>query len=192
MADAIDLDLPPESIQREKSIGMWYEGSALRVRGHLRDRYTDPARAETVLHEYRLDLWVDRESMIVDDVRIEPIHLPYGECFQAPGNIDRLVGLKLRPGFTAEALERLQGEAGCTHMNSLISDLSIASLFHGYITMRAYEREHKGIPVMPADDHRTGICAGWRAGGALATWMESGRGIAPSPIYPTTMDRADP
>jgi hypothetical protein len=45
---------------------------------------------------------------------------------------------------------------------------------------------------MPPDDHRTGICAGWQAGGALATWMESGRGIAPSHIYPTTMRRTDP
>ncbi|MBV8952195.1 MAG: DUF2889 domain-containing protein, partial [Actinobacteria bacterium] len=108
----IDLGLPPESIQREKSVGMWYEGGTLRVRGHLRDRYTDPERQETLLHEYRLDLWVDHETMIVSDARIEPVHLPYAECFQAPGNIGLLVGLKLRPGFTAEALERLQGEAG--------------------------------------------------------------------------------
>jgi hypothetical protein len=192
VSPAIDLGLPPESIQREKSVGMWYEASTLRVRGHLRDRYTDPDRAETVLHEYRLDLWVDRDTMIVHDARIEPIHLPYGECFRAPENIDRLIGLKLRPGFTADALARLQGEAGCTHMNSLISDLSIASLFHGYITLRAYEREHGTTPVMPPDDHRTGICAGWQAGGALAAWMESGRGIAPSHIYPTTMRRTDP
>lgn len=189
---SIDLELPPESIQREKSVGMWYEGETLCVRAHLRDRYTDPHRDETVLHEYRLDLRVDRETMIVRDARIEPIHLPYGDCFAAPQNIDRLVGLKLRPGFTAEALERLQGEAGCTHMNSLISDLSIASLFHGYISLRAYEREHGATPDMPPDDHRTGICAGWRAGGELATWMESGRGIAPSPIYPTTVRRSDP
>ena len=38
---------------------------------------------------------------------------------------------------------------------------------------------------MPASDERTGICAGWQAGGVLATWMEDGPGIAPSPIYPT-------
>ena len=184
---AIDLDLPPESMQREKAVGFWFEGDVLRVRAHLRDTYTDPDRDALVLHEYRVELAVDRTSMIVTDARADPIHLPYAECFDAPANIGRLVGLRLRPGFTNEALDRLQGEAGCTHLGSLISDLSIASLFHGYITLRAHEREDGRIPVMPADDHRTGICAGWRRGGALATWMESGRGIAPSPIYPGTM-----
>lgn len=183
----MDLDLPPESIQREKSVGMWFDGPTLRVRAHLRDRYLDPDRAETVLHEYRLELVVERETMTVTHASIDPVHLPYAECFAAPGNVDRLVGLLLRPGFTADALARLQGEAGCTHMNSLISDLSVASLFNGYITLREYEREHGSTPSMPADTHRTGICAGWRAGGALATWMEGGRGIAPSPIYPSTV-----
>jgi hypothetical protein len=37
---------------------------------------------------------------------------------------------------------------------------------------------------LPASDERTGICAGWQAGVALATWMEDGPGIAPSPTYP--------
>ena len=186
---AIDLDLPPESMQREKAVGFWFDDGLLRVRAHLRDTYTDPDRDELVLHEYRVDLAVDRASMLVTGARADPIHLPYSECFDAPANIGRLVGLRLGPGFTNEALERLQGELGCTHLGSLVSDLSIASLFHGYIALRAHEREHDRIPVMPADDRRTGICAGWRRGGALATWMESGRGIAPSHIYPSTVRR---
>jgi hypothetical protein len=87
--------------------------------------------------------------------------------------------------FTGEALRRLGGEAGCTHRNSLISDPAIAGLFHGYLRVREQTRERGVLPVLPASDERTGICAGWRAGGTLATWMEQGRGIAPSRIYPT-------
>jgi hypothetical protein len=139
------------------------------------------------LHEYRLDLFVDEQTMEVVDVDIEAMSLPYAECHAAPANIDRLIGLKLASGFTAQALARLEGEAGCTHLNSLISDLSIAGLFHGYIGIRRYERENAGLPQIPASDQRTGICAGWRAGGALAEWMETGRGIAPSKIYPTSL-----
>jgi hypothetical protein len=187
----IDLGLPPESMQREKAVGFWFDGDVLRVRAHLRDTYTGPDRDDLVLHEYRVELAVDRTSMLVTDGRAEPVHLPYSECFDAPANIGRLVGLRLGPGFTNEALDRLPGELGCTHLGSLVSDLSIASLFQGYIAVRAHEREHGRIPVIPADDRRTGICAGWRRGGALATWMESGRGIAPSPIYPSTVRRDD-
>ena len=192
MVEPLRLDLPPESIQRQKSVGLWYEDdTSLRVRAELRDAYAEPDTSETVLHHYRLDLWVDLESMEVRRVEVEPVALPYDDCFEAPQYVQRLVGLKLERGFTGEALARLQGECGCTHLSSLISDLSIAGLFHGYIRVRAYAREHCDIPTLPATDERTGICAGWRAGGELATWMEEGRGIAPSRIYPLPERRPD-
>jgi len=181
----IDLELPVDSMQRHKAVGLWYEGDVLRVRAHLRDSYTEPDSSVLVLHEYRLDLWVDLATMVVSAVEVTPMHLPYGECFDAAPNVERLVGLRLERGFTAEALQRLGGEVGCTHLNSLISDLSIAGLFHGYLRVRDQTRQHGTLPVMPASDERTGICAGWQAGGVLATWMEDGRGIAPSHIYPT-------
>lgn len=172
-------------MQRHKAVGLWYEDDGLRVRAHLRDAYTDPDSSVLVLHEYRLDLWVDLATMVVTAIEVSPIHLPYGECFDAAPNVERLVGMRLERGFTPEALRRLGGEVGCTHLNSLISDLSIAGLFHGYLRVREQTRQHGTLPVMPASDERTGICAGWQAGGVLATWMENGRGIGPSHIYPT-------
>ena len=36
------LELPAGSIERQKAVGLWYEDDTLRVRGHLRDRYTEP------------------------------------------------------------------------------------------------------------------------------------------------------
>jgi hypothetical protein len=126
--------------------------------------------------------------MVVTRIEVVPIHLPYAECFDAAPNAQQLVGLRLERGFTGEALRRLGGEAGCSHLNSLISDLAIAGLFHGYLRVREQTRQHGTVPVPPASDERTGVCTGWRAGGTLATWMEAGRGIAPSPIYPTGRD----
>lgn len=180
------LDLPPESIERQKAVGLWYEGDELRVRGRLRDRYAEPDGGHTVLHEYRLELWVALATMEVTRIEVVADALPYGECFDAPAFVQRLVGLKLARGFTGEALARLGGECSCTHLNSLISDLAIAGLFHGYVGLRGYTREHGNLPEIPPDDTRTGICSGWREGGALATSMADGRGIAPSHIYPVT------
>ncbi len=182
---SLDLDLPVDAMQRHKTVGLWYEDDVLRVRAHLRDSYTEPDSSLLVLHEYRLDLWVELATMVVTEITVTPIHLPYGECFDAALNVERLVGLRLERGFTGEAMQRLGGEIGCTHLNSLISDLSIAGLFHGYLRVREQARQHRMLPVMPASDERTGICAGWRNGGTLATWMADGRGIAPSHIYPT-------
>lgn len=182
------LDLPPESIERQKAVGLWYEGDHLRVRGHLRDRYAEPAGDHTVMHEYRLEMWVSLATMEVTRVEIDAVALPYDECFDAPAFVQRLVGLRLVRGFTGEALARLGGECSCTHLNALISDLAIAGLFHGYLGVREHTREHGSLPEMPANDERTGICSGWRAGGQLATWMADGKGIAPSHIYPIGLE----
>lgn len=184
------LDLPPESIERHKAVGLWYEDTTLRVRAHLRDAYTGPAGTADdvmVLHEYQLDLWVDETTHEITKIEVVPLNLPYEECFDAPGFLQRLVGLQLVRGFTGQALALLEAEAGCTHLNSLISDLAIAGLFSGYVRLQEQARETGSLPVLPASDERTGVCTGWRAGGTLATWMESGKGIAPSRIYPTVV-----
>ncbi len=182
------LDLPPESIERQKAVGLWYEGDTLRVRAHLRDAYTGPAGTDDdvmVLHEYRLELWIDGTTQEITKVEVVPLNLPYEECFDAPGFVQQLVGLRLERGFTGKALALLEAEAGCTHLNSLISDLAIAGLFCGYVRLQEQARTTGALPMIPASDERTGVCTGWRAGGTLATWMESGKGIAPSRIYPT-------
>jgi hypothetical protein len=190
--EAIDLELPVDALQRTKVVGLWYEDETLRVRAHLRDAYTEPDGSALVLHEYRLDLSVELATMVATAVAVEPIHLPYGECFDAAPEAQRLVGLRLERGFTGEALRRLGGALGCTHLNSLIGDLAIAGLFHGYLRVRSQTRAGAGLPVMPASAERTGICSGWRAGGTLATWMEQGRGIALSHIYPTEAGLGSP
>ena len=187
------LDLPPESIERHKAVGLWYEDTTLRVRAHLRDAYTGPSTDNTpgsgdvtVLHEYQLDLWVDEGTHEITRIEVVALNLPYEECFDAPGFVQRLVGLRLVRGFTGQALALLEAEAGCTHLTSLISDLAIAGLFCGYVRLQEQIRQTGALPPIPASKERTGVCAGWRAGGTLATWMESGKGIAPSRIYPTS------
>jgi hypothetical protein len=193
------LDLPPESIERHKAVGLWYEGDTLRVRAHLRDAYTGPADPDPdhddddevmVLHEYQLELWIDGTTHEITKIEVVPLDLPYEECFDAPGFVQQLVGLRLERGFTGKALALLEAEAGCTHLNSLISDLAIAGLFCGYVRLQEVARTTGELPVLPASDERTGVCTGWRAGGTLATWMESGKGIAPSRIYPTVKPHA--
>jgi hypothetical protein len=102
----VDLELPVDALQRHQAVGLWYDDDLSRVRAHRRDAYTEPDAAVLVLHEYRLDVWVDVATMVVSAVDVTPIHLPYREGFDAAPNVDRLVGLRLERGFTAEALRR--------------------------------------------------------------------------------------
>ena len=183
----MDLGIPGDSVQRDKSIGLWFEGDALRVRAELRDQFREPDGTAMALHHYRIELDVERATLVVRDAVATPLALPYDGCLAAAPNLARLVGLRLVAGFTDEARQRLAGEAGCTHLTSLVSDLSIAGLFQGYIAVRDYERQHGALPKIPASASRTGVCAGWAAGGPVAIAMETGAGIAPTHIYPSSV-----
>lgn len=177
--------LPRDSIERTKTVGFWIEGDALHVRARLHDRFNDargPDR-DLDLHRYEVELVVSLPTMEVTSIEVTPAALPYEECFGAPPNAQALVGERITPGFGVRAREKLSGELGCTHLHSLLGDLPVVNLLKGYILIRRTMREGGRLQI-PANGRLTGICSGWRAGGTLATWMESGRGVAPSHIYP--------
>ena len=73
---------------------------------------------------------------------------PFRACPQITPNFQRLVGLKIAPGFNREVKQRLGGIQGCTHLVDLIGPLSTTA-FQTIIPMLAKRR---GLPPMPAAD----------------------------------------
>jgi hypothetical protein len=75
MADMPYVDRPElqEIFADQVRLELLDRGDDLRVRAHLRDAYTDPDGDETVLHEYRLDLWVALATMTITQVVVEPL-----------------------------------------------------------------------------------------------------------------------
>jgi hypothetical protein len=173
----------PESVTREKSITLWFDGPFLRIRGRLRDHYVEPDGQTIDMHHYELEARVRAADMILEAIEARALALPYAECEAAAPGLGVLVGLTLRAGFSGKVRELLGREMGCTHLNSLLQDLTVSSLFQGYIAGRRALR--KG-PLPPAEPTRarTGVCIGYRAGGEPATYRESGWGQPPSRIWP--------
>jgi hypothetical protein len=173
----------PESVTREKSITLLWEGDYLRIRGRLRDHYVEPDGQALDMHHYELEARVRLATWEIEAIEARPLALPYAECHAAPANLERLVGLKLRSGFAAQVRQILAGELGCTHLNSLLQDLAVASLFQGYIAGRRALRKGP-LPAAAPSNERTGVCIGYRPGGMPATYRESGWGQPPSRIWP--------
>jgi len=49
-------------------------------------------------------------------------------CAQAPLGMERLVGLRIGKGFIKEAMARLAGDAGCTHLRELLQPLATTAI----------------------------------------------------------------
>jgi hypothetical protein len=85
----------------------------------------------------RLRLTVDLD-LEIHAVEVASDAVPNPICREVTPNFQRLVGLRIAPGFTRAVRERLGGRAGCTHLVELVGALATAAFQTIYL-----EREQR-------------------------------------------------
>lgn len=74
------------------------------------------------LHGLWMRLTVDEDLTIVAcEAAID--HSPYAICPGAAPNFSRLAGLRIKPGFLRDAMARVGGTQGCTHLRELLQQM---------------------------------------------------------------------
>lgn len=111
------------SMRRARRIDVWIEDAEVRVDAMFQDSSTRPEGGRMAVHEYTLTATADLTTMILSSVSPVPHVLPYAECPLAVLNATSLVGTRL-VDLRAVVLERLQGVAGCTHLNDALRALA--------------------------------------------------------------------
>ena len=91
------------------------QGFANRDRGYI--------EAGEPIHGMWLRLTVDDEKTIVA-CEAASDHTPYAICPAAAPNFTRLAGLRIKPGFLKEAVRRVGGTIGCTHLRELLQQMA--------------------------------------------------------------------
>ncbi|MCB1875257.1 MAG: DUF2889 domain-containing protein [Chromatiales bacterium] len=105
------------------------------IEGHLvdtkpfplpnRDRGGEIATGEP-LHEMWLRLTLD-EGLVIRAAEAVTDHSPFAICPAIGPAYEKLVGLRVGPGFNRKARDRLGGVAGCTHLNELLPQMATAA-----------------------------------------------------------------
>ncbi|MEH6650676.1 MAG: DUF2889 domain-containing protein [Motiliproteus sp.] len=75
------------------------------------------------LHDISLTLTLDR-TLLIEAVDAEISAAPFNSCYSISQAFQRLVGLRLLPGFSREAKELLGGVKGCTHLLELLGPIA--------------------------------------------------------------------
>ena len=116
-------DLPPHSMRRCRRLDLQRDGSDLLLESHFRDSHVDGDGLEEVVHEYRVSVWVDAETLRVLEVATSAHVLPFVECPLAAGSGQRLVGVPV--GELRSFVQReLRGIGTCTHLNDQYRSLA--------------------------------------------------------------------
>lgn len=109
------------SMRRARRIDVWKD-EVIVVDSAFQDSASTPTGGRAVVHEYRLRLTADPDSLAVLSVEAEPRVLPFVECTAAPANLHRLTGSPLSE-LRSRVLAELRGTAGCTHLNDALRAL---------------------------------------------------------------------
>ena len=75
------------------------------------------------VHGMWLRLTVDEEKTIIASEAASD-YTPYAICPAAAPNFARLAGLRIKPGFLKEAVKRVGGTIGCTHLRELLQQMA--------------------------------------------------------------------
>jgi len=99
----------------------------------------------TPVHGMWLRLTIDRE-LTVHGAEAVMDHWPHAICRHVEPNFQRLVGLKIGPGWRREVKRRLGGVEGCTHLVELLQPMATTA----YQTLYGALREEAAAPPDPA------------------------------------------
>ncbi|OJU91261.1 MAG: hypothetical protein BGO13_08120 [Burkholderiales bacterium 66-5] len=123
----------------------------------LTGRNIDPGAA---IHQMRVRLTVDRDRWIVASAAYSEEH-PYQECAAVEAAYQKLVGLRIEPGFTLRVKQMFRGEAGCTHISELIPPMAT-------VVFQVLWADSDFNPNESARPSPLGSCHGLRWGGEVA------------------------
>ncbi|MCC7428979.1 MAG: DUF2889 domain-containing protein [Alphaproteobacteria bacterium] len=141
------------------------------IEGRVRDTKTygidshDRGRMEggDPLHDMWVRLTLD-EDMVLQAIETVSDAFPYNACPAITPNFQRLIGLKIGPGWNKAVKERVGGIHGCTHLVELMGPLATAA----FQTMGFIRRKKPAPP--PSKDRpprHVNTCWSWRADGPV-------------------------
>ena len=105
--------------------GLWeIEGRIVDVKTYAFDNeWRGRVEAGTPVHEMWIRLTVD-DTLTIRAVEAKTDHSPYRVCGDIAPAFQKLVGLRMVPGFTGKTRELLGGTEGCTHLVELLGPVA--------------------------------------------------------------------
>lgn len=128
---------------------------------YSRNEFLDPG----IIHDIRVEMKVSLPTMEITEARAMMRKIPIEECLGVESSAGKILGLRIKPGFSRELKERLGGTSGCLHMATLIYHMAAAAV-QGMWAALSRKREAGGTRSL---DYDPGIlknsCWLWREDG---------------------------
>ncbi len=133
----IEIDTNKKIHGRQIAITTYdYGTEAVVVEGRLTDnRFTKTyyfsdgqSRPPGIVHDLVIRMVVKGPALVIDDIDVDMETVPREDCREVLDTLQRVVGMKIKAGFTEKVKEKLGGAKGCTHLVALLLAMAPAAV----------------------------------------------------------------
>lgn len=116
---------------RLRRTDVWTADGTVHVDAWFQDSAAMQGQADQrlILHEYAVSAALDPVGMVLRDIAVRPMVLPFRSCLAAPATAGRLVGMAVAD-LRSEVPQILRGPAGCTHLNDMLRTFQDVAALH--------------------------------------------------------------
>lgn len=136
---------------------------------YSRNQFIDPG----IVHEMTVQLDIALPDLEIKKAAAVMNEVPMDSCREIEAFVQKMVGLKIKPGFTRKVRALLGGVEGCLHLTNLILTMGSAAM-QGF--WAHYSRRRGGAKAVRAPEFDPGLlkdsCWMWRGDGPLFTRMK--------------------
>jgi len=119
------------------------------------------------VHHMIVRMRIQGPSLTIANVEVEMPATPHADCIDLKNSLDRLVGLRIVPGFTSRVKKAIGGVKGCVHLTTLVLAMAPAAV-QGYWTHRGSRPSDDPISTEAVEQYLINTCRVWRRNGPLA------------------------
>ncbi len=150
----------------ENNISFW---------GYLHDTYGEADSSVTTVHLLEMTGLISIPDLVVEQIELLPRTTAFELCGLAAEQVPTVEGLSLVRGFSRGVRERLGGKKGCTHMTSLVLELTSTVILYWMAQIRKYlpyteenrESGRWGAAALQVNPGFVGVCLGWDEDGEM-------------------------
>jgi len=136
---------------------------------YSRNQFIDPG----IVHKMTVQLDIALPDLEITKAAAVMNEVPMDSCREIEAFVQKLIGLRIKPGFTRKVRALLGGVEGCLHLTNLILTMGSAAMqgFWAY-----YSRRRGGAKTVRAPEFDPGLlkdsCWMWRGEGPLFARMK--------------------
>jgi hypothetical protein len=91
---------------------------------YSRSEFLDPG----IIHDIRVEMKVSLPRLEITEARSQMRKIPIQDCLGVESSAEKIVGVRIKPGFSRDLKERLGGTSGCLHMTTLVYHMGAAAV----------------------------------------------------------------